>query len=154
MAEQHTPEPQVPEPDERTWAERAATTPDRVPPPRWVVPVATLAAGLLCSLVAVATGGGGEGLAAGLVAAAVVLLFASTSAVPVRIAEDLGAGAGLSLALLLLNYASRLGVALLACAAAVGLGGLDRQALGISVVVCALVRVNLAVALLGRVRGT
>lgn len=144
--------------DGRTWLELyQAGEPDR-PPPRWVVPGAVLLAGAACAVGGALTRGP-AGAAAGPLAAVVVLAFFSSGALPLHLAAALGGSIGTGLGLLLLNYALRVAAALLALALAVEAGA-HQGAVGLSVIACALVRVNVnvLVALRGRrsrtVRGT
>lgn len=119
---------------------------------RRLVPLATLVAGGICAAVAGASLGG-AGVVSGLAAAVVVVAFFAGGSLPMLLTGQQDS-AGLGLVVLLTNYAFRLGFALLVLLVAVGAGWADRRAVGVSVVVCALVRVNTAVLLLGRVRGT
>lgn len=138
--------PEEPEVDERPWLERLG----EVPPPRrpWLPLGLTLAAGLVCAGV----GGarlGAPGVVSGAAAALVVVAFFVSSPLPLTITEALGAERGAGLVLLLTNYGLRVLLALALPALLVTAGWADRSAVGLSVVVCAVVRVN-AQALLTR----
>ncbi len=121
--------------------------------PNLAAAMATWGAGVLCAGVAGASLGG-RGVASGLVAAAVVAAFFSSGSLPLRMTGGAGAPGGLGLLVLLTNYAFRLAAALLLLAVASGAGWVDRRAVGVSVIVCALVEVNTRVLLLRGVRGT
>ncbi|HEU0102684.1 MAG TPA: hypothetical protein VFR07_10225 [Mycobacteriales bacterium] len=130
--------------DGRSWLERAG--PPR-PPSRhaWLVPASPLLAGAGCAVVAglqVGLPGIGAGLAAGLV----VLAFFSAGALPWLL--DGG------LAVLLVNYVLRLAATLFVLLLAAQAGLVDQQAVGVSLIVCALVRVNAQVLLLRAFGGT
>lgn len=141
----------MPELPEATWQERAASVPEPPQVPRWVVPGLTGLVGVGCALAGLSRGL--SGFLAGLVALLVVLMFTSSSALPLRISQDLGDGRTAGLGVLLLNYLARLALTLFTLTVAV-VAGVDQKVLGISVIVCALVRINVQVALIGRRRST
>lgn len=141
-----------PKDDGRTWLERYQAGADGPQVPGWLPPAAVAVAALVCSVVG-ALAVGLPGLAAGPVAVVVVLAFFSSGAVPLHVHEVLQRGSGVGLGLLMLNYSVRVLAALVLLAVAVG-SGVDRGALGVSVVVCALVRVNVHVALQWRAPST
>lgn len=97
----------------------------------------TLAAGLACSLAGWAAAGA-DGLAAGLVATAIVVAFLTTGLIPIRITQGADVRAGLGLAVLLLTYTLRLALALMALALISQAGFADTRWLGVTIVVCAL----------------
>lgn len=97
----------------------------------------TLAAGLACSLAGWAAAGG-EGLAGGLVATAIVVAFLTTGLIPIRITQGADVGAGLGLAVLLLTYTLRLALALMALVLIGQAGFADTRWLGVTIIACAL----------------
>lgn len=131
--------PEESEVDDRPWLERLG----EVPAPRRprLATALTLLAGLVCAVV----GGvrlGAAGVVSGLAAALVVLAFFVSSPLPLTLTEALRAERAAGLVLLLSNYGLRVVLALVVPGLLVVSGEADRRALGLSVVVCALVRVN------------
>ena len=135
--------------DGAEWLRRAGVpAPDDTPRRgSWALTAAPLLAAVACAVV----GGlvvGSSGVAAGLVAGVLVLAFLASGAIPLTLSQGLGDPAGLGLLLLLVNYAFRLVAALVVVVLLVRLGWIDREVTGVSVIVCALARVNTQMLLL------
>lgn len=110
-------------------------------------PLATGVAGLACAVVAGAQLGG-TGVVSALLAAVVVAVFFWSGLLPFLLAGPDAARGGLAMLVLLTNYALRLVLALVLLQAASRAGAVDAQALGVSLVVCALVWTAAQVSLL------
>ncbi len=107
-------------------------------PGRWAAPAATLAAGVLCAVVA-GLRLGAPGVVSALLATAVVAAFFRSGLLPLALAGERAERGGLALLVLLTNYALRLVLVLLVLAAAAARGWVDRGAVGLALVVCTLV---------------
>lgn len=114
-------------------------------------PLATLVAGAVCAAVA-AVQLGGRGVLSALLATAVVAGFFWSGLLPLLLAGDREERAGAALVVLLVNYALRLVLVLLVLGAAARAGAVDDAAVGLTVVVCALVWTGTQAALLARAR--
>ncbi|PSL06705.1 hypothetical protein CLV30_10291 [Haloactinopolyspora alba] len=98
---------------------------------------ATVAAGVVCAVLAWVTAG-----TAGLVGAAgatlLVVGFFWSGMIPLFVVRELRTGAGTGMAVLLLTYTLRLAVVLMALQVSSGLDALDERSLGVTIVACAL----------------
>lgn len=117
--------------------------------PRLSAPLVTAAAGLACAVVAGAAYGL-DGVVSALLAAAVVVAFFAGGTVPFAVERSPAGGPALAFFVLLTNFVLRLLLLLLLLAAASAAGVVERTALGVSVVVCAVVWTHARVLLLGR----
>ena len=93
---------------------------------------------------------GATGAVSAVLAALVVVVFFWSGLLPFLLAGPDAARGGLAMLVLLTNYALRLVLALVLLQAASRAGLVDPQALGVSLVVCALVWTAAQVSLLGR----
>jgi hypothetical protein len=98
----------------------------------------TLVAGLACTLAGWAAADT-AGLAAGLVATAIVVAFLTSGLIPIWVTRGVDVGAGLGLAVLLLTYTLRLALALAALVLISRAGFADGRWLGVTIIICALV---------------
>jgi len=112
-------------------------------------PLATLAAGTVCAVVAGAQLGS-RGVLSAVLATAVVACFFWSGLVPLLVAQG-QQGKAFGLVVLLLNYVLRLVLVLVVLRVAAGVGAVDAGAVGLSVVVCALVWSSAQAVLLARV---
>lgn len=105
---------------------------------RWLAPGLTLLTGAACALVAGLLVGG-RGVLAAVVGAVVVLGFFGSGIVPLLVVrgEDEGSK-GLATGILLLTYTLRLAVAVAVLRVGSRTEVVDRKALGLSVIACAL----------------
>lgn len=117
-----------------------------------LAPVTTLTAGLLSAAVGATAGVAGAPLGA-LIAAALVVGFFWTGAVPLLLFAG-GPRAGFGLVMLLVTYVTRLMVLLVLLAVVTGTDVADVQWTSVTVIVCTLVWVGTQVALVGRSRAT
>lgn len=136
-----------------TWLERFESVPEPVARSQWLVPLLTLGAGAACAA-GWGFAKGADGVVAGVVAGILVVAFFAGSPLPLTLTQGSGTqgsvgSPALGLLVLVSNYVFRLTAALLVLAVA-SRAGLDRRAIGISVIICALVRVNAQVVLLRR----
>jgi hypothetical protein len=120
---------------------------------RLAAPLATLLAGGCCALVA-GLQLGGVGVLSAALGTALVAAFFWSGLLPLLLAHAAGDRAGAALLVLLVNYALRLVLLLVVLTVAARSGAVDDGAVGLTVVVCALVWTGVHAARLGRVSST
>ena len=110
---------------------------------------ATLAVGLLCSVVAWVVAGP-EGLVSGLLATLLVVAFLWSGLVPLYVTRALESRVGVGLSVLLLTYALRLALVLVILRVAARSEYLDGRWLGLTMIGCALIWTAVHVAVVVR----